>query len=120
RINATAPEGFAWDYMAFIEGWNNRMHSAEGASENAYGTSVSSSAEISVDEESNIITFLFSGQSLGDPASLEGVQVYITTWDWDGVGGVYRPLNAEAEQWVMGGGADGDPLIMDDILIRSE
>src|SRR5690606_16427140 len=65
RINATAPDGFAWDYMAFIEGWNNRMHSAEGASENAYGTSVSSSAEISVDEEANTITFLFLGEALG-------------------------------------------------------
>ncbi|WP_225413507.1 glucodextranase DOMON-like domain-containing protein [Stigmatella hybrida] len=43
--------------------------------------------------------------------SLQGVQVYVTTWDYDGG---YRPLVATAEQWKFWGG-DGatDPLVLD-------
>ena len=114
-INATAPEGFAWDYMAFIEGWNNRLYSSEGASEDEYGTVIVPAPEISVDQESNTITFLFLAEALDNPESLEGARVYITNWDWNGPDAAYRQLQPVASQWVFGGGDWAvDPLILDD------
>jgi hypothetical protein len=114
-INATAPEGFAWDYVAFAEGWNNRLYSSEGASEDEYGTVVVPAPEISVDPESNTITFLFLSEALGNPETLEGARVYIANWDWNGPDADYRQLQPIASQWVFGGGDwTVDPLILDD------
>lgn len=114
RLNADAPAGFAWDYLAFVEGWNNRFTSAEGAGADSYGTPVTPAPQISVDPEQKRISFLFPSAALGYPETLDGTRVYITTWDWNGVDNAYRPLKEVAEQWSFGGG-DGavDPLILD-------
>ncbi|MDJ0754997.1 MAG: alpha-amylase family glycosyl hydrolase [Ardenticatenaceae bacterium] len=115
RINATAPDGFTWDYMAFVEGWNNRLYSASGATPTEYGAPASPPPEIAVDMESNTITMTFSGASLGNPVSYEGAQVYVTTWDWNGPDAAYRPLGETAGTWTFGGGdGDVDPLIADE------
>ena len=118
RINADAPDGFAWDYLGFVEGWNNRLYASEGASADEYGTPVTPAAEISVDKESNTISLRFSSDSLGNPESLKGTKVYVTTWDWNGPESSYRGLKEIASQWTFGGG-DGavDPLIIDDTAV---
>jgi glycosidase len=114
RLNADAPAGFAWDYLAFVEGWNNRFSSAEGAGPDSYGTPVTPAPQIAVDPGLKRISFLFPAAALGYPETLDGTRVYVTTWDWNGVDNAYRPLKEVAEQWSFGGG-DGamDPLILD-------
>jgi hypothetical protein len=44
-----------------------------------------------------------------------GVRIYIATWVFDGIGGVFRPLSWDGRQSEMGGGDPRDPKIMDDI-----
>ncbi len=117
-LNANTPEGFEWDYLAFIEGWSNRLYSTDGASADSYGASVTPAPVPSVDEENKRITFLFTSDALGNPETLEGARIYISAWDWNGVDQVLRPLRNTAGQWHFGGG-DGqvDPLIIDDTEI---
>ncbi|HEX9579237.1 MAG TPA: hypothetical protein VF993_15895, partial [Myxococcales bacterium] len=43
-----------------------------------------------------------------------GIKVYVTTWDFDGIKGTFRPLSPAGGQWEMGGGQATDPKIMDD------
>ena len=114
RINAQAPEGFAWDAMVFVEGWNMAVYSSSGATANEYGTAVPAPVTVVTNKEAGTVTITISGEALGFPSTYAGTQVYITTWDWDGTIGRYRPLEAEAGQWTFGGG-DGnvDPLIAD-------
>ena len=118
RLNASAPDGFAWDAFAFVEGWTNRIYTSDGASESAYGTTSPLETSITVNPEAATVTITIPGAALGNPRDYDDVAVYITTWDWNGVDGNYRGLAAEPSQWNMSGGdGDTDPLIMDDILI---
>jgi hypothetical protein len=117
NINATAPDGFEWDYLGFHEGWNNRLYSSEGAGPDSYGTVVTPPAEIASDADAGVVRFTYSAQALGNPENLEDVAVYVTTWDWDGPQADYRGLVAAPTQWNFGGGDDAeDPLIMDGVL----
>ncbi|KLO21551.1 hypothetical protein X275_08805 [Marinitoga sp. 1197] len=50
--------------------------------------------------------------------NLSGWKIYITTYDYDGIESVLRPLTPEGGQWAFGGGQPTDPKIMDDILIK--
>jgi glycosidase len=118
RLNANAPDGFAWDAFAFVEGWNNRIYTADGASADLYGTPATLETAIAVDMDANRITITIPGDVLGNTTNYDDIAVYITTWDWDGVGGNYRGLGASPAQWNMSGGDfDADPLIMDDVLV---
>lgn len=117
-INATAPSGFAWDYLGFHEGWNNRLYSNEGAGADSYGTVVTPTPEIAADEEAGTVTVTYGAQALGNPENLDEAAVYVTTWDWDGPQADYRGLVAAPTQWNFGGGDDEtDPLIMDSALV---
>ena len=118
RLNASSPAGFEWDYLAMVEGWNNRLYGATGASPDAYGVPVTPVADVETDSEAGVVTLRFAGEALGNPASLAGARVYVTTWDWNGVDGEYRRLTETPQQWTFGGG-DGavDPLILDDTEI---
>lgn len=114
RIRAAAPPDFQWDYMGFIEGWNTLVYSAAGASADSYGTPVSPAPLIATDKAGGTITITFPGAALGNPARYEGVQVYVTTWDWDGPAGAFRGLDAAAGPWSFGGGVLGvSPLVAD-------
>jgi hypothetical protein len=118
RLNAATPNDFAWDYLAMVEGWNNRLYSAQGAGAEAYGAPVTPVAEVETDRDAGVVTLRFAGEALGNPATLAGTRVYVTTWDWNGVDGEYRRLTATPQQWTFGGG-DGevDPLILDDTSV---
>ncbi len=114
-LNAEAPEGFAWDYMGFIEGWNNRFFSAEGADADNYGTSTTPAAEVSADIATSTVTFTFDGTALGNPETYEGTKIYVTTWDWNGPDAQYRALSPEGGEWAFAGGdPETDPFILDD------
>ncbi len=119
RIHASAPGGFAWDYMAFIEGWTNRFYSSQGASASEYGVVVSPGAQIlSASKSTGTIRFLVSAESLGSPATLEGARIYVTTWDWNGPEARYRALTQAGGLYEFGNGNEAtDPLIIDDSAV---
>jgi glycosidase len=118
-IQADAPAGFAWDYMAFVEGWTNRFYSSQGATAGSYGASVAPAAQItSVSKATGTIRFLISAESLGTPATLDGARIYVATWDWNGLDSQYRPLTPAGGPYEFGGGNGAtDPLIIDDSAV---
>ena len=94
-LHSPVPEGFKWDYAAYVAGWQSAYYSAKGASKENYGTKLSTPPSISVEEENNKIILQFSPNSLGDPATLKGAKIYITTWDCNGSEGGYRQITKE-------------------------
>jgi glycosidase len=110
--NAELPGDMRWHYRLRAGGWSNALFSADGAGAQQEGTPVSPGAAIDVDHERHLLRFTLPAAALGNPPSLSGARVYVTTWDYDGG---YRRLGAEAGGHAFGGG-DGsrDPLVMDD------
>ena len=47
------------------------------------------------------------------------MKLYVSTWDYDGIGARFRPLTPAGGPWEMGGGAETDPKIMDDVAVIS-
>ncbi|PRX26965.1 glycosidase [Orenia metallireducens] len=115
KLNSKAPAGFEWDYLAFVDGWNNAYYSAKGATAENYGTSVTPAPKISTNKKEKTIEFNFKAQSFAHLDSLAGAKIYITTWDFDGSQGMLRPLTTEGGTWIFGGRDDKqDSLIADD------
>jgi glycosidase len=112
QANAQARDGLQWDYMALVGGWTNAVYTSEGASATSFGKSTGPAPELSVDRGNRTVSLTFSPLTLGSPASLSGMKLYITTWDLDGG---YRQMELSPSQWRFSG-ADGQtaPLIMDD------
>ena len=71
-------------------------------------------ARISVDGADNTVQFILPGKALGNPKSLSGAKLYITTWDYDGG---YRGIAPVAEPMRFGGGGPDSPKIMDDTAV---
>jgi hypothetical protein len=119
RINANAPQGFEWNLQSFSEGWGNRLYSTNGASAEAWGQPVTPAQLVDVSQSTSTVSFLFLSDALGNPETLAGAKVYITTWDWNGVDSAYRPLKPTGGTWAFGGGDElaGDPLIIDDTFV---
>jgi hypothetical protein len=101
-----------WHYRLRAHGWTNALFSAEGASASREGTPATPAADIRVDPATHSVSFVLPAAALGNPRSLAGAKLYLTTWDYDGG---YRPLTPQATVHSLGGG-DGatDPLVMDD------
>lgn len=121
NMNGSFSDEFAWDYMSFIEGWSLRHYSAEGADAENYGTLLNPPPSVSV--EDTTISILYPSVTLGNPESLDGVRIYISTWDWNGPEGSYRSLTPLGQQWGFGGGdwnVAGWPLVMDDVTLGWE
>ncbi len=114
KIQATAPDGFMWDFMHFAYGWGNSLHKTQGASETDWGDPAIGRPKIAVDRPTRTITFEYATSSFGLP-SWEGVSVYVTTWDFDGIDARYRPLSPSGGPWTMSGGEPTDPYVMDEL-----
>ena len=56
----------------------------------------------------------FPPASLGWPRTLDGLAVYLTSWDYDAG---YRALAAEPVGHTFGGGAADAPRVMDDTAV---
>ncbi len=109
--NASLPDGMRWNYRLRAGGWSNSLFSAVGASALNEGTQVSPVANLKVDRAANSLSFTFPASAIGNPKSLSGARVLVTTWDYDGG---YRPLQGEPDHHRFGGAeGEGDPLIMD-------
>jgi hypothetical protein len=116
KINATAPDGFQWDYTSVVYGWGNSLHTTGNADTDHWGTPVNGAAVILVDQENRTIRFRYDATHFG-LENWDGVKIYATTWDIDSIENIYRPLNRKAGQYHFGGGnsSNVEPLIMDDI-----
>lgn len=127
KLNASVPSGFAWTFDQFSGGFDNVMYTSEGATADAFG-SVSVAPTIHVDPGQKTIIFTYDRNNFGIP-SWSGVKIYITTWDFDGINAIFRPLAKDAGAFRMGGGGppytpdandptilySADPKIMDDL-----
>lgn len=109
--HAQLPADMRWHLRLRAHGWSNALFSSAGASATDDGTAVMPVADIKVDPAVRTITFTLPAATLGNPGSLSGAKLYVTTWDYDGG---YRALQPEATSASFGGG-DGarDPLWMD-------
>lgn len=109
--NDQLPDGMRWHRRLRTHGWSNALFHWQGADADNEGEPVAPAARIEVDASRNLVRFTFAAAALGHPATLDGIRVYLTTWDWDGG---YRGLDAEPGSHRFGGGdARHDPLWMD-------
>lgn len=129
KLNASVPSGFSWSYSQFSGGFDNVMYTSAGASATAFG-STATAPTIRVDPAGKTIIFTYDRNAFG-LASWSGVGIYVATWDFDGIGAVFRPLTKDAGAFRMGGGAgpytpdandptvlySADPKIMDDLEV---
>jgi carbohydrate-binding DOMON domain-containing protein len=113
KINGSMPNGLTWNLDQFTYGWNNAMYTTSGATSSAYGTTTIPPV-VQADQATKTVTFSYNRTNYG-LSTWEGVKVYVTTWDFDGIGGNFRPLSPSGGQWQFGGGQPTDPLIMDDV-----
>jgi glycosidase len=109
--NATLPGDMRWHYRLRAHGWSNTLHAWPRASASEEGTSVTPTARIEADAQAGTVTFTLPARALGDPATLSGARIYVSTWDFDGG---FRALAPQAGPHAFGGGAPGDPRVMDD------
>jgi hypothetical protein len=109
--DATLPAGMRWHRRLRVHGWQNALFGPAGASADNEGTPVAPGADIEVDKRHNTITFVLGSAALGGPLPLSGTKIYVTTWDYDAG---YRALAPVAQTSTMGGGATGQPKVMDD------
>jgi glycosidase len=103
KLNWDCP--FPWDYYVYEEGWS-------GAIYNASGSSMTPSPTSKVDAAAKTVTFTIPASVLGRPASYTGWKVYLATWDCDM--GNLRKLTPAGGEYIFGGGASTDPLVIDD------
>jgi glycosidase len=116
-LNAEMPDGLRWQRRLRLHGWSNALYSHEGANSNDEGQPLGA-ASIEVDADNRTLQITLPARLLGDPASLRGAVLHVSTWDYDGG---YRALTPEGGNMRFGGG-DGvrDPLWMDAMLLRLE
>lgn len=112
-LDATAP--FNWNYGQFSTGWSadNVMFNASGSDATHFGTPATP-ATVSSNYSARTVTFTYDRHAFG-LASWNGVQVYLTTWDYDGVNKVFRPISQPGGPFTYGNGNSSDPHVMDDI-----
>ena len=126
NLFGTTPAGFNWNFWQFSSGYasDNSMFSSAGATDKLPGTPVTP-ASVSANPSAKTVTFTYDRRSFG-LASWNGVQVYVTTWDYDGVNKVYRPVTQAGGPYTYGDSADAScpasaakdcpvPHIMDDV-----
>lgn len=114
--NAELPGDMRWHYRLRIGGWSNVLHASPGASATSEGTPVAAAARIEVDTAARRIRFTLPASSIGDPETLLGARIHVTTWDQDGH---YRELAPQPGSHSFGGGDDRhDPLVMDDVRLH--
>jgi glycosidase len=101
ELDGPLPEGFAAHLRLRAHGWSNALF--------AQGRAVTPGASITSDAAARTVSFTIPAAALGDPATLSGARLYVTTWDYDGG---FRALAPEAGPFIFGGAAGG-PKWMD-------
>ncbi|MEI8095983.1 MAG: alpha-amylase family glycosyl hydrolase [Spirochaetales bacterium] len=114
--NGKTPSGFVWNRKAFFGGWDNALFSANSASMAANGAGASPAGNITLDRAKNQVLYTMSGVGLGGPKTLSGLQLYLTTWDYDGLESANRKMTPEGGDYIYIG-PTGGPLVMDDTAV---
>ena len=84
----------------------------------SFGTITTPTPTVLVDKENNTITIQFSPDAFGNPVTLEGAKIYITTWENNGSEGGHRGISNEGGPFEFGGTDNPNPsLIIDDTKI---
>ena len=112
--NAELPDGMRWHVRLRAHGWASGLFSSEGADAGREGTPLTPGPSLAVDAAARTVTFTLPARALGNPATLAGARVHVTTWDYDGG---YRPLTAEPGGGTFGGGGADDPKVMDAVTV---
>jgi hypothetical protein len=115
--NATMTNNLDWDYEVYATGWGISLFSSDNSSTNKYGNPITPAPTTQVNKQENKITFMIPLSTLGT-SDISGWTIYVTTYDYDGIEGVLRPLSPNGGPWSFGGGNPTDPKIMDDVLIK--
>lgn len=113
-LNTRLPGGGVWQHRLRAHGWSNALFSAEGAGAGNEGTPLTPGATIEVDRAAAEVRFTLPAGALGAGADLAGLQLHISTWDYDGG---YRALAAQPGGHTLGGGAPDAPKLMDQLLL---
>jgi glycosidase len=117
-LNTPNPEGFEWNYVAYLAGWHNVLYISDNATDTSFGTIVTPTPTLAADKMNNTITIQFSSDALGNPKTLEGAKIYITTWDNNGSEGGHRGISNDGGPFEYGGYAAEKPsLIIDDTKV---
>jgi hypothetical protein len=115
-LSATTPAGFGWTYGQFTSGYtsDNKLFNSTGADAMNVGQLMAAPV---VSTSGNTITIEYDRTRFLSPtiASWTGVKVYVTTWDYDGVQKIFRPISAAGAAYEYGNGNATDPHIMDDV-----
>ena len=111
---ARLPGGARWQHRLRVTGWSNALFTAAGASADAEGTPLTPGATVVVDPARHTLRLTLPAGALASPDSLAGLQVYVTTWDYDGG---YRALGPQPGGHTLGGGEPAGAKVMDDLLI---
>lgn len=111
---AQLPGDLRWHYRLRVNGWTNALHASIGADAVREGSVVTPAASIEVDRATRTLRFVLPPAALGNPDTLVGARIYLSTWDYDGG---FRTLDQQAGPHSYGGGAPGDPLVLDDTPI---
>ncbi|MFZ9495046.1 MAG: alpha-amylase family glycosyl hydrolase [Burkholderiaceae bacterium] len=104
------PSLMRWHRRLRAHGWSLALFDARGAGSNHEGTPLARGVKVSTDAAQKTVSFTLSASALGKRASLSGAKLWVNTWDWDAR---YRALAAEPQGFVFGGGAPGQPRVMD-------
>lgn len=107
---ASLPEGMRWHSRVRAHGWSNAHFGPAGAGPHRDGTAQAIGAQISADPSARTVSFTLPAAALGDPLTLVGARLYVTTWDYDGG---YRALAMQPGPFVFGGGQATDPRVID-------
>ncbi|MEO1436434.1 MAG: alpha-amylase family glycosyl hydrolase [Bacteroidota bacterium] len=115
--NTNLPEGKKWQLGATVFGWGATTFSEKGATATAFGELQTLKPNVKAIPERNAVQLEFPAQLLPYPDALDDLEIYLTTFDAAGEGGL-RPLKPEAEAFSFGGGKEEDPKWVDELLLR--
>lgn len=116
QLNASMPDDANWDLAHIAYGWGNLVYNTVGADASTRGSNINGAPLITTDAAAGTITFTYDGNALG-VSSWQGAQIYVTTWDIDGLAAAYRDLSPEGGDYVFGGGNADDPKVLDDMAL---
>ena len=112
--HASLPKGLRWQHRLRVHGWSNALFSADGADAEHEGSAVSPGASLLANPARRTLLLTLPAGALGPAAALDGMTIYLSTWDYDGG---YRGLNWQAGPHQFGGGPPDGALVMDDLLL---
>ncbi len=115
-LDANAPASMDWDLAHFARGWDSYTYRSAGSGADRQGEKLGVSPRVTTDREQRTITFFYEGAALGVEDWADS-RIYATTWS-SSAEGDYVDIRPEPGDWFFGGGAPGDPKILDDALLE--